>query len=241
VYIEQTLNEEKRQIVRDLLCSYPDVASMNPSSPNTTTAAMHEINTGSAKPINMLPHRVCEAAHTIMDNEVDNMLVNRIIEPARGEWCASVVLVKKKDGTYRFCVDYRKVNAVTEKDVYNLPNMHDILEHMRKACIFTKADLAAGYWQVLVHPRDRAKTAFATRKGLFQFIRMPFGLCNAPATFQRMMNAVLHDLIGVCVYVYIDDIIIYSTSFEMHMQHLKLVLDRLRAASLQVKAPHVHG
>ncbi len=234
VYLDPTLDEQQAHQMCDLLNAYLDVAVRNASSPLPTPMVVHDINTGQGRPIKQYAGRRSEAQHAIIENEVKNMLRDGIIEPARSEWSSRVLLVRKKNGRWRFCVDYRDLNLETVKDVYNLPRMDDILERMGKAAIFTKMDLAAGYWQVLVHPKDRAKTAFTTREGLFQFIRMPFGLCNAPATFQRMMNAVLSDLIGKCVFVYIDDIIVYSQDFKTHMQHVRMVLDRLRGAGLQV-------
>ncbi len=236
VYFDTTLTNEQANVLCQMLNEYVDVAVQNPSGPRPvpTSLVMHDIITGQARPVKQYVGRRSEAQHAIIDNEVKHMLSNAIIEPSNGEWMSRVLLVRKKNGRWRFCVDYRDLNLVTVKDVYNLPRMDDILERMGKAAIFSKMDLAAGYWQVLVNPRDRAKTAFTTREGLFQFIRMPFGLCNAPATFQRMMNAVLRDLIGKCVFVYIDDIIVYSQDFRTHMEHVRMVLDRLRASGLQL-------
>lgn len=233
--MEPTLRPEERVRVDVLLRSYPSAAARNAKSPRTITLVTHDINTGDARPIKTHPYRVSRAEHDIVNKEVSDMQRDGIIEPSRGEWSSAVVLVRKKDGTIRFCVDYRRLNAVTEKDVYSLPRSDDTLDRIGKACYVTTPDLASGYWQVNVTFKDRSKAAFATREGLFQFIRMPFGLCNAPATFQRMMNSVLHGMIGTCVLVYIDDIIVFSDDFESHIKHVQLVLDRLMEAGLQVK------
>uniref|UniRef100_H3G6K9 Reverse transcriptase domain-containing protein n=1 Tax=Phytophthora ramorum TaxID=164328 RepID=H3G6K9_PHYRM len=119
------------------------------------------------------------------------MLNNEVIEPGEGAWGFPVVIVRKKDGSVRFCIDYRSLNAVTVKDVYPLPRVDETLEALYGSQRFTSLDLHAGYWQLGVAKEDRAKTAFTTRRGLFQFRRMPFGLCNAPSTFQRLMDCVL--------------------------------------------------
>uniref|UniRef100_H3GAZ5 Reverse transcriptase domain-containing protein n=1 Tax=Phytophthora ramorum TaxID=164328 RepID=H3GAZ5_PHYRM len=116
------------------------------------------------------------------------MLKDGVIEEGSGAWGFPVVLVRKKDGSVRFCIDYRALNAVTVKDVYPLPRVDETLEALCKSQRFTSVDLHAGYWQLAVAQQDRPKTAFTTRRGLFQFCRMPFGLCNAPSTFQRLMD-----------------------------------------------------
>ena len=147
-------------------------------------------------------------------------------------WASPIVLVPKKDGSARFCVDYRRLNAGTRKDVYPLPRIDDILDTLGTAKYFTFFDVASGYWQIEIDPASQPKTAFTAHCGLYEFCRMPFGLCNAPATFQQLMQVVLA---GIECFVYIDDILIASKTFEDHMTHLQTVLSRLRQAGLTLK------
>uniref|UniRef100_H3G554 Reverse transcriptase domain-containing protein n=1 Tax=Phytophthora ramorum TaxID=164328 RepID=H3G554_PHYRM len=136
----------------------------------------------------------------------------------------------------RFCVDYRALNSVTKKDVYPLPRIDETLEALGGAQLFTTLDLRSGYWQISVAPEDRDKTAFTTKQGLYRFIRMPFGLMNAPSTFQRMMNGVLRGLTWTTCLVYLDDIIVYTRGgIERHVLELATVLERLSTAGLTLK------
>ena len=163
------------------------------------------------------------------------MQAQGIVRPSRSPWASPIVLVPKKDGSLRFCVDFRKLNSITKKDVYPLPRVEDILDTLGEAKYFTSLDLASGYWQVGLDEDACAKSAFTTHHGLFEFTRMPFGLCNAPATFQRAMQAVLAGLEWNSCFVYLDDILIASCTLEEHLQHLKEVLGRLRDAGLCLK------
>ena len=141
----------------------------------------------------------------------------------------------KRDGSLRFCIDYRKLNAITKKDVYPLPRIDDILDILGKSRYFITLDLASGYWQIAMDPANHEKSAFVTHHGLFEFNRIPFGLCNAPATFQRLMQKVLACLEWHCCFIYLDDILVASETFEEHLQHLKLVFDHFREACLMLK------
>ena len=138
-----------------------------------------------------------------------------------------MVLVKKRDGTSRFCVDYRKVNSVTRKDAYPLPRVDDLFDTLAGSQLFSTLDLISGYWQVEVHPGDKEKTAFCTSEGLYEFNVMPFGLCNRPATFQRLMNLLLAGIQWSSCLVYLDDIIVLGKTFEDHLKHLSQVFQRL--------------
>ena len=140
----------------------------------------------------------------------------QVIEPAQGPWSSPIVLVPKKDRSTRICVDFRKVKSLTRRDAYPLPRIDECLDALSGAQWFTTLDLASGYWQVEVKSEDREKTAFATAYGLFQFRVMPFGLCNAPSTFQKLMETVLTTLHWTTCLVYLDDIIIFSRTVEEH-------------------------
>ena len=145
-------------------------------------------------------------------------------------------MVPKKDGRLRFCVDYRKLNAVTKKDSYPLPRIDDLLQGTQGARYFTALDIITAYWSIKIKEGDREKTAFPTHRGLFHFICMPFGLTNAPATFQRLIDAVMAGINWLYVLVYMDDIIVFSRTFEEHLMHLQEVFNRLHNANLKLKA-----
>ncbi len=144
--------------------------------------------------------------------------------------------MRKKDGTIRFCVDYRKLNDVTHKDAYPLLRINDILEALRGATYLCCIDLASGYWQIKVADKDREKTAFCSHMGLYEFLYIPFGLTEAPATFLRLMDKVLDGLIGKNCLVYLDNVIIFGSSFEETLANLKLVMGRLCDHNLLCKA-----
>ena len=157
-----------------------------------------------------------------------------MIERSISEWAFPIVLVRKKDGSMRMCVDFRHLNAVAEADAYPMPRVDDIIDSLGGARYLTTLDLAHGYWQVPVEVDSRSRTAFATPYGLFQFRVMPFGLHGAPAIFQRMMDQILQNSSDYAA-AYLDDVVVHSTTWEDHIRHLRDVLQKLREAGLTVK------
>lgn len=200
-----------------------------------TGEVQHTIDTGDAPPIRLRPYRTSPGQREEIDTQITDMLSQNIIQESVSPWAAPVVLVKKKDGTTRFCVDYRKLNEITKKDSYPLPRIDDTLDALQGSQIFSTLDLRSGYWQIELHPTAKEKSAFITHKGLYEFTVLPFGLCNLPSTFQRLMEHVLRGLNWKTCLIYIDDIIIYSQSFEEHLQHLEDVFLRLRQANVKLK------
>lgn len=156
--------------------------------------ARHHIRTGDALPLRQRPYRVSHSEIQTIEKEVDKMLFKNIFRPSSSPWSSPVVLIANKDGFIRFCIDYRRLNKVTRKDVYSMPRIDDALDALRDARYFSSLDLRSGYWQVPMADEDKEKTAFVTPDGLFEFNVMPFGLSNAPATFERMMDTALHGL-----------------------------------------------
>jgi hypothetical protein len=178
---------------------------------------------------------VSPAEWEIIYKEVQEMLKNKVIRHSSSPWAAPVTLVPKPDGSIRFCIDFRKLNMTTKKDVYPLPRIDDTLDRMGNLEFYTSIDLAAGYWQIEIAEEDKKKTAFITRDGLFEFNVMPFGLTNAPATFQRLMNTVLSNLDWTAGQAYMDDVLVESHDFNTYLVDLQKLFDRLQGSGLSVK------
>ncbi|CAH0728148.1 unnamed protein product, partial [Brenthis ino] len=220
----------QRQRLSDLLNVHEDI--FTPGG-GPTSFAMHRIDTGDAAPVTSPPYRVSPSKREIIRKEIETMLEDGIIEDAESEWASPVVLIPKKNGEVRFCVDYRKLNNVTRTDKYPLPVIDELLQSTKADCIMSTIDLKAGYWQTMVAPEDRHKTAFTTPFGTFQFRRMPFGLKNAPATFQRLIDRMRSGLNNICVLAYLDDILVISPNLDQHLRDLQQVFDRLRLFNLK--------
>ena len=233
--IAADISQSQRTALQETLLEYADVFSSGPEDIGLTDAVEHTIDTGDSRPIRLPPRRLPIAKQQCEAEEVSKMLKRGVIEPSSSPWASPVVLVTKKDGSTRFCVDYRKLNDVTRKDAYPLPRIDDTLDALKGSMYFSTLDLYSGYWQVKMDEADKVKTAFITRQGLFQFCTMPFGLCNAPATFERLMELTLSGLTWKCCLVYLDDIIVYGRTFEEALQNLRSVLDRIRRAKLKLK------
>jgi len=202
----------------------------------STRDGVERIDTGNAVPIMLKQRRQAQMEDTVVDSNVDKMLGAGVIEAGNGAWGFPVVLVKKRDGEVRFCIDYRALNKVTKKDVLPLPRIDETLEALGGARLFTTLDLRSGYWQIGMAPGDRDKTAFTTKRGLYRFKRMPFGLMNAPSTFQRMMNGVLRCLTWLTCLVYLDDIVVFTRGgIERHVVEVAAVVVRHRVAGLTLK------
>lgn len=226
---------EIRDKLSELVHKHAAVFSQSQWDIGRTDKVFHRINTGNQIPIKQHPRRVPIHLREEVDNLIGDMEKQGIIEECQSPWSAPMVLVKKRDGSVRICIDYRALNAKTLKDSFPLPRISDILDLVEGACWFSTLDLTSGYWQVEVDPKDRDKTAFVTTNGLYRFRVMPFGLCNAPSTFQRLMQLVLAGLDKRTAMAYLDDLIIMSSTCEDHLANLDGVLHRLGEAGLKVR------
>jgi hypothetical protein len=213
---------------------YPQVFTEHPGRTHLTKHVI-ELQPGT-KPSNTQPYRLAPSKKAIVDQQIEEMLQANHIIPSRSPWAAPIVLSPKKDGSLRFCVDYRKLNASTIRTAYPMPRVDDTLDSLREAKYISTLDLRSGYWQVEIDPQSRSKTAFITHRGLYEFLVMPFGLSNAPATFQRLMDIVLAGIKWQSCLVYIDDIVVFSPTFEQHIKDLSAVFERLASAGLTLKA-----
>jgi hypothetical protein len=160
--------------------------------------------------------------------QIQELLQKGHIRPSSSPCGSSIVLVQKKDGTWRLCIDYRALNKITIWNRYSIPQIDDLLDQIKGAKYFSKIDLKSGYHQVPIEPSDVWKTAFKSKEGLFEWLVMPFGLTNAPATFMRLMEDILHPFTNSFVVVYLDDILIFSQTWEEHLHHIRQVLQTLR-------------
>ena len=230
---EATASE--RQKVSHMLHRMQAAFQAGPGDTGGTDVVTHKIDTGDHPLVRQRYWRLPPDRRQIVEEEIQKMLDKGVIEPGGGPWASPIVLVKKKSGEWRFCIDYRKLNEVTKKDAYPLPRIDDTLDMLSGAKYFSTLDLASGYWQVAMDESDKEKTAVCTHQGLYQFKRMPFGLCNAPSTFERLMDVVLKGLVGVRCLVYLDDVIVFGATIGECCDHLEEVLQRLEGAGLKIK------
>ena len=225
------ISSEKKVELEGLLQEFHTVMQEKPGSTNITS---HRIITGDAHPIRLPPYRLPQAYRESVQQEIQEMLAHGVIKPSNSDWAAPLVIVKKKDGSLRMCVDYRRLNSISKVDAYPMPRVDEMLDQLGRAKYISTMDLTKGYWQVPVAEEDQQKTAFATPFGLFEFTRMPFGLQGAPATFQRMMDKLLNGL-GAFAKAYMDDLVIFSETWEEHMLHLRTIFRKLKKAGLTAK------
>ena len=188
-----------------------------------------------ANPVSIAPYRMSPVELAEVKAQVQDLLSKQFVRPSASPWGAPVLLVKKKDGSMRMCVDYRQLNKVTIKNKYPLPRIDDLIDQLRGATVFSKIDLRSGYHQIRVKKEDIPKTAFRTRYGHYEYLVMPFGVTNAPAIFMDYMNRIFHDYLDQFVVVFIDDILVYSRNKEEHEKHLRIVLHILRDRKLFAK------
>ena len=228
--------EEKRKLV-ELLESVPGIMSQHESDTGLTDLIEHQIFTGEAAPINQGPYRLSFQERESVAKLIAEYIDAGFIQDSDSPWACPIVLVRKKDGTLRFCCDWRKLNAVTRKDAMPLPRIDDMIDRLSKAKYFTKLDFTSGYYQVKLAESAREKTAFVTPDGHYEWLVMGMGLTNAPATFQRLMYKVLGGLLWTNSMAYLDDIVVFSPTFEQHLEDLKQVFGRIQKANLKIKPP----
>ena len=200
-------------------------------APGRTSVGTHEIHTETAKPIRQRPYRLPFSQRDKVKQELLKMQEMDVIQPSHSDCASPIVLVPEKNGSVRFCVDYRKLNQISRFDAYSMPRVDDIIDRLGKAKYITKIDLTRGYWQVLMSKQSRKKSAFITQFRLFEFKTMPFGLHGAPATFQRTMDTIIKGAEEFAA-SFLDDLIIFSEIWEDHRKHLVEILSRLKSAGL---------
>jgi hypothetical protein len=186
-------------------------------------------------PIAQAPYRMAPAEFAELKIQLQELLDKGFIRPSISPWGAPVLFVKKKDGTFRLCIDYRQLNKVTIKNKYPFSRIDDLFDQLKRACVFSKIDLRSGYHRLRIKEQDVQKTAFRTRYGHYEFMVMLFGLTNAPAVFMDLMNRIFRSYLDKFIVVFIDDILIYSSSQIEHEHHLREVLEILRRNKLFAK------
>lgn len=229
------LTQPRVQKLDNLPKKHRDVFSEHKSDFGYTTTVTNRIQTGDARPIKQRRRRIPPHIFQEFKKHVQDLVAQGVLKESCSPWGSPAVIVIKPDQSVRFCCDYRKLDTVTLKDAYPLPRVEESLDAFGKAKLFSSLDLTAGYFQVAVHEDYQEKTAVTTPFGLYHWTRMPFGLCNAPASFQRLMEVVLGDLAFDALLIYMDDVLVFSSDFDSHCEKLDVVFTRLKEHGLKLK------
>ena len=237
---QSNLTEEQKSQATELLRKYQDVFSATDDGLGFTETVTHKIVTTDDEPVKLPFRRLPPAQYQEVKEHIRELLSRNVIRPSTSPYASPIVIVRRKDGNIRLCVDYRRLNVKTRRDAFPLPRVEESFDALNGARLFSSLDLTAGYNQVAVDPTDIHKTAFTTPFGLYEYLRMPFGLCNSPSTFQRLMEICLGDHCYQSLLVYLDDILVFSTNFDEHLERLGLVFERLIQHGLRLKTSKCH-
>ncbi|XP_062532989.1 uncharacterized protein LOC101738890 [Bombyx mori] len=234
------LNQEEIDALLNLCSDYSDIFHLPDEPLSFSPSIQHEIKTTNDIPIHTKSYRFPECHKQEVETQINKMLDQDIITPSSSPWSSPIwVVPKKADASgqkkWRIVIDYRKLNDITVGEVYPIPQMTEILDQLGKSQYFSTLDLSSGFHQLLIKPEDAPKTAFSVPQGHFQFNRMPFGLKNAPSTFQRLMNTCLTGLQGSRCFSYLDDIVLYAFDLKTAIQNLRVVFERLRRFNLKLQ------
>ncbi len=231
---------EQQAELKALLAEYAHVFVLEDEDLGFTNRVQYEIHLVDDVPVNLPYRRIPPNQYREAKEHIAQLLRKGVIQESSSAYASPVVLVRKADGSIRLCVDYRKLNLKTKQDAFPLPRVDESFDVLRGAQFFSSIDLASGYHQVAVAEKDWHKTAFTTLFGLYEHLRMPMGVCNGPATFQRLMQTTMSDLIFQIMLVYLDDILVFSKTFPEHLERLRTALTRLQETGLKVKIGKCH-
>ena len=220
--------------LNELLNRYTDIFASHEGDLGYTEVIQHQIPLIQDKPVAQPYRRLPPSHYSEVKEHLNDLLKRGIITTSTSPYAAPIVVVRKKSGEIRLCCDYRKLNSITRKDAFPLPRIDECLDALGGAKFFSTLDLASGYHQVAMHPDDQHKTAFISPLGLYEWTRMPFGLTNAPGTFQRLMQSVMNDFLFQIMLVYLDDLLVYSKTWEDHLVRLEKVFLRLREIGVKL-------
>ena len=231
---ESATSAAERLRLEETICKNADIFQKNDQDLGYTDQVKHQFRTVDDRPVASTFRRIPPTQLQEVKDHIQELLNKKIIQPSKSPYASPVVVVRKKTGEIRLCVDYRELNSKTIPDAFPLPRIDDSLDALGGSSFFSVMDLKSGYYQVAMDEKDREKTDFTTPFGLFEYLRMPMGLSTAPATFQRLMQTSMNDLIFQILLVYLDDLLVYSKTFEEHLQRLQTVFDRLREVGLKL-------
>lgn len=237
-----SLDSDKKVPVINLLSKYNSILATSSKDLSPSKLLPHSINlVDGAKPFKQRSYKLSKIQSDVLKEELKKLIDNKLIVPSHSPWSSPVLLVPKKNGKWRMCVDYRKLNDLTMKDSYSLPYIDEILFSAGGNMSFMSTiDLFSGFHQIPMNKNDIEKTCFTTKYGNYNFVVMPFGLCNAPATFQREMNRIFFPLIGDCLFIYMDDLVIFSPTFEKHLIDIERVLKIMKENDIKVNLEKSH-